>query len=129
MTEIKPLKSLNELLNYESLPEAEIKKPNKRGDKFKIIRKNDKILVEKVTEKVPKTLVCHDMKGGYLENRFGTKNLPNEPYVFTHWSKIDIFVYFSHEFVTIPPLSWINAAHKNGVKILGNAFLISPINV
>ena len=36
-----------------------------------------------------------------------------------HWHFIDIFVYFSHNFVTIPPPSWTNAAHTNGVPVLG----------
>ena len=119
MSKIKPLVNFSELLDLKALPEAETKKPKIRGDKFKISRQNGTIQVEKITEKVPKTLVCHDMKGGYLEDRFGSKDLECEPYVFTQWSKIDIFVYFSHNFVTIPPLSWIEAAHKNGVKILG----------
>ena len=68
-----------------------------------------------------KTLVCHDMKGGYLEDRFnnGCFDLREEPYTFISWSLIDIFVYFSHHFITIPPLGWIEAGHKNGVKILG----------
>ena len=68
-----------------------------------------------------KTLVCHDMKGGYLEDKFnnGCFDLSEEPYTFIHWSLIDTFVYFSHHFITIPPLGWIEAGHKNGVKILG----------
>ena len=120
MTETKPLKDFSELLNYPELPQADLKKPLKRGQKFKLSRENG-CKIELVTEKVPKTLVCHDMKGGYLEDRFihGAKDLPCEPYVFTHWSKIDIFVYFSHHFITIPPIGWIQAAHKNGVQILG----------
>lgn len=40
-------------------------------------------------------------------------------YTFYRWSDIDIFIYFSHHFVTIPPPGWIKIAHKNNVKILG----------
>ena len=36
-----------------------------------------------------------------------------------HWQLIDIFVYFSHHFVTIPPPCWTNAAHTHGVPVLG----------
>ncbi|XP_042913021.2 cytosolic endo-beta-N-acetylglucosaminidase [Parasteatoda tepidariorum] len=67
----------------------------------------------------PKTLVCHDMKGGYLEDRHINGSNTEENYYFLHWTGIDIFVYFSHHLVTIPPCGWISAAHKNGVKILG----------
>ncbi|XP_030751672.1 cytosolic endo-beta-N-acetylglucosaminidase isoform X1 [Sitophilus oryzae] len=74
---------------------------------------------------VPKTLICHDYKGGYLTDSYvpvkdgDEKHIDKEGYTFYNWSQIDYFVYFSHHFITIPPLSWINAAHKNGVKILG----------
>ncbi|XP_061471811.1 cytosolic endo-beta-N-acetylglucosaminidase isoform X2 [Rhineura floridana] len=67
----------------------------------------------------PRTLVCHDMKGGYLEDRFIQGALVRNPYVFYHWRYIDIFVYFSHHTVTIPPVVWTNAAHRNGVLMLG----------
>jgi mannosyl-glycoprotein endo-beta-N-acetylglucosaminidase len=63
------------------------------------------------------------MKGGYLEDRIGQIG-PHNPtrrdvYNFSNWNLIDIFVYFSHCRVTIPPPSWTNAAHRNGVLCLG----------
>ncbi|XP_053562311.1 cytosolic endo-beta-N-acetylglucosaminidase [Bombina bombina] len=67
----------------------------------------------------PKTLICHDMKGGYLEDRFIQGSDARDPYVFYHWQHIDIFVYFSHQMFTLPPVSWTNAAHKHGVSVLG----------
>ncbi|KAM3847089.1 cytosolic endo-beta-N-acetylglucosaminidase isoform 2-T3 [Vipera latastei] len=42
-----------------------------------------------------------------------------DPYLFYHWCYVDIFVYFSHHLVTIPPVVWTNAAHRNGVLMLG----------
>lgn len=44
---------------------------------------------------------------------------PRHVYRFEHWQACDIFVYFSHHRVTIPPPSWIQAAHSNGCRILG----------
>ncbi|TFK35083.1 glycoside hydrolase family 85 protein [Crucibulum laeve] len=60
-----------------------------------------------------KLLVCHDYKGGYTESPFALT------YTFNFWSSCDVFVYFSHHRVTIPPPGWITAAHRQGVKMLG----------
>ena len=61
------------------------------------------------------------MMGGYLSDRFaqGADCGPVRPYTFAHWASIDIFVYFSHHLVTVPPPGWVDAAHNNGVVILG----------
>lgn len=48
----------------------------------------------------------------------GTGN--HTAYSFYHWAGIDIFCYFSHHLVTVPPLGWINVAHAHGVKVIGN---------
>ncbi|KAJ8727821.1 hypothetical protein PYW08_016206 [Mythimna loreyi] len=68
---------------------------------------------------LPKTLVCHDMANGYHDDCIidGTSNA--DSYTFYNWAGIDIFCYFSHHLVTIPPLGWINVGHAHGVKVIG----------
>lgn len=70
----------------------------------------------------PETLLCHDMKGGYLEEEKvdGSEIMESSsPFTLFHWWYVDIFVYFSHNFITIPPVGWINQAHMHGVIVLG----------
>ncbi|CAI5445611.1 unnamed protein product [Caenorhabditis angaria] len=67
-------------------------------------------------------LVCHDMQGGYLEEESccGKTCSPTSfAYTFLNWWQIDIFNYFSHNFVTIPPASYTKIAHQHGVLSLG----------
>ncbi|XP_045345712.1 cytosolic endo-beta-N-acetylglucosaminidase isoform X5 [Leopardus geoffroyi] len=59
------------------------------------------------------------MMGGYLDDKFIQGSAAQNPYCFYHWQCIDIFVYFSHHLVTIPPVGWTNAAHRHGVCVLG----------
>lgn len=43
----------------------------------------------------------------------------NKSYTFPYFQYIDTFIYFSHKLVCIPPPSWCNTLHRNGVKVLG----------
>lgn len=65
-------------------------------------------------------LVCHDMAGGYLDDKWIQGGTNPDAYAIWHWHLIDVFVYFSHSLVTLPPPSWTNAAHRHGVKVLSS---------
>ncbi|KAJ3264599.1 hypothetical protein HK104_006446, partial [Borealophlyctis nickersoniae] len=89
-------------------------------------------------------IVCHDMAGGYTEDRYplGTLNGPSTFYTIQYWQYVDIFICtspptlpfsptsftntytstlsdFSHARIAPPPPGWTAAAHRNGVKVLG----------
>ena len=66
-----------------------------------------------------KILFCHDMRGNYLNDRFiNGSDYDNAMQIFD-FDTIHIFCYFSHELVTIPPLSWINCCRTHGVRVIG----------
>lgn len=62
-------------------------------------------------------LVCHDMAGGYGDDKWVQGGTNADAYAIWHWYLIDVFVYFSHSLVTLPPPCWVNTAHKHGVKV------------
>lgn len=74
----------------------------------------------------PRLLLCHDFRGGYPQweaNADGVvaNDCPKDTDVwrFNHWAYVDIFVYFSHYCVTIPPVGYVQAAHRHGSLVLG----------
>lgn len=73
----------------------------------------------KSLENRPRLLVCHDMAGGYNDDKWVQGNENSDAYAIWHWHLIDIFVYFSHDLVTLPPPCWTNTAHRHGVQVLG----------
>lgn len=107
-----PLKSLTELLSWQadahplqsllkaSVPLQQMHQPGSPPDQ-------------------PRLLVCHDLHGNYHQDALAQGSSDANYYKLTQWSCIDSFVYFSHALVTIPPPGWINAAHRNGVPVLG----------
>ncbi|KAL0341239.1 UNVERIFIED_CONTAM: Cytosolic endo-beta-N-acetylglucosaminidase 1 [Sesamum radiatum] len=71
----------------------------------------------------PRVLVCHDMAGGYTDDGFVQGGTNADAYAIWHWYLIDVFVYFSHNLVTLPPPCWTNTAHTHGVKVLGTLIM------
>ena len=71
-------------------------------------------------------LLCHDYAGNYhdYEHCQGV-GVDAESYVCEYLQYVDAFVYFSHKLVCVPPPSWTNALHRNGVTVLGT-FLVEP---
>ncbi|GLH02972.1 Uncharacterized protein GBIM_08908 [Gryllus bimaculatus] len=124
----KPLTSLQEILEWEKfvtpfqVESLQMRTEfSVRGSSFHChsSKSSDWKHLELNTEDVPKTLVCHDMKGGYIEDRYIDGTETPDAYRFFHWAGIDTFVYFSHKLLTIPPPVWITAGHIHGVKVLG----------
>lgn len=128
--EIVPLKTVQEVLNwvpaeneqrvFES--QAERSQYYLAGNEWANTNKSwESLLATKLAKEDrtrPKTLVCHDMMGGYLQDRF-VDGCDEDGYHFRHWNQVDYFVYFSHHFLTIPPPGWVTAARLHGVQVLG----------
>jgi hypothetical protein len=63
-----------------------------------------------------KLLVCHDMRGGYLQDRYNCGSEYENAYQLFHWDLVDMFCYFSHNFITVPPKSWGSACRAHRVN-------------
>ena len=51
--------------------------------------------------------------------------LDEKLYCCNYLQYVDTFVYFSHKLICIPPPTWTNTMHRNGVKVLGTFVLES----
>ncbi|KAH3965569.1 hypothetical protein HBI37_002250 [Parastagonospora nodorum] len=73
-----------------------------------------------------RVLLVHDYAGNYhdYENVQGA-DLAEEMYACEDLQYVDSFVYFSHKLVCVPPPTWANTLHRNGVLALGT-ILVEP---
>jgi len=129
--ECKPLRNLEELFSWEPKlefirePKIQTSRSNTYLDGKEWTENNKswdwlvKTPLKKDNANKPRTLVCHDMMGGYKNDRFLEAVENQDGYSFLHWNSLDIFVYFSHNFITLPPTGWIIAGKTHGVKVLG----------
>ncbi|KAL5466232.1 hypothetical protein PMIN06_000205 [Paraphaeosphaeria minitans] len=71
-------------------------------------------------------LICHDYSGNYHGYESASAvGLDEEAYCCEYLQYVQSFIYFSHKLVCVPPPSWINTLHRNGVKAFGT-LLIEP---
>lgn len=71
-------------------------------------------------------LLCHDYAGNYHDYEgVSAIGLSEEMYACEYLQYVDTFIYFSHKLVCVPPPTWTNTLHRNGVKALGT-ILIEP---
>jgi endo-beta-N-acetylglucosaminidase D len=75
--------------------------------------------------KVP-VLLIHDYSGNYHDyESVNAVDVDGEFYSCEYLQFVDTFVYFSHKLACVPPPTWINLLHRNGVEVLGT-LLIEP---
>lgn len=74
----------------------------------------------------PRLMLCHDFRDGYPEWEATAGGLTGDRlpaddalWRFNHWAYVDLFVYYSRYMVTVPPVGYIEAAHRHGTLVLG----------
>jgi endo-beta-N-acetylglucosaminidase D len=75
--------------------------------------------------KVP-VLLIHDYSGNYHDyESVQAVDVEKESYSCEYLQFVDTLVYFSHKLVCVPPPTWTNSLHRNGVEALGTV-LVEP---
>lgn len=93
-------------------------------DKFRTPRESLSRHIKTKPNETAKLLVCHDFKGNYCANEdespIGYFPHPSGEHYFVQYpSLIDEFIYFSHNRISIPPVSWTECLHKQGILSMG----------
>eukprot|EP01059_Diplonema_ambulator_P036881 TRINITY_DN9461_c0_g2_i1.p1 TRINITY_DN9461_c0_g2~~TRINITY_DN9461_c0_g2_i1.p1 ORF type:complete len:823 (+),score=103.53 TRINITY_DN9461_c0_g2_i1:253-2469(+) len=72
----------------------------------------------------PRILICHDMQGNYTKSDKSPYGCHTDDadslWRVRQWGLCDVFAYFAHTLLAIPPIGWINACHTNGAKCLAS---------
>ena len=73
-----------------------------------------------------KVMLIHDYQGGYNDYESSQGQVVSkEQYSCNYLQFVETFVYFSHRLVSVPPPTWTNTCHRNGVIVLGT-FIVEP---
>lgn len=126
-----PERNLHRLLGFEYLESFDELRAWSKSDVDPLARSNTPILdryllTDTPKERSSKVMLIHDYQGGY--NRYEAsqgENIDTDMYSCEYLQHVETFVYFSHKLVTIPPPTWINTCHRNGVYCLGT-FILEP---
>ncbi|KAL1795452.1 hypothetical protein ACET3X_005676 [Alternaria dauci] len=71
-------------------------------------------------------LLIHDYSGNYHDyESVSAIGVDGEFYSCEYLQFVDTFIYFSHKLACVPPPTWVNLLHRNGVEALGT-LLIEP---
>jgi endo-beta-N-acetylglucosaminidase D len=71
-------------------------------------------------------LLIHDCSGNYHDYESAqATGVVEESYTCEYLHYVNTFIYFSHKLVCVPPPTWTNTLHRNGVKVLGT-ILVEP---
>lgn len=71
-------------------------------------------------------LLIHDYSGNYHDyESVQATGIDMELYSCEYLQFVDVFIYFSHKLVCVPPPTWTNTLHRNGVEVLGT-LLVEP---
>ncbi|KAF2711022.1 glycoside hydrolase family 85 protein [Pleomassaria siparia CBS 279.74] len=96
-----------------------------------IQRSNTPLLIRSRSAKIEEgqkanVLLCHDYSGNYHDYEASQGiGVDEESYSCEYLQFVDTFIYFSHKLACVPPPSWTNTLHRNGVKVLGT-YLVEP---
>ena len=73
-----------------------------------------------------RVLLIHDYSGNYHDYEdVHAVGVGQDFYSCEYLQFVDTFVYFSHKLACLPPPTWTNTLHRNGVEVLGT-MLIEP---